>query len=333
MTPPILVPLDGSSFAEQALPTALDLAARTGGRVHLVRVRVPEPGAPPTSRRLDRRLDEAAEYLRGVADRTLQEAGLTVRTEVLEGPIATELVTYAQTHDIGLVVLTSHGQGGINRAWVGSIADALVRRMRIPVLLLRPSASVGNGPLLPHPRNILVPLDGSELSTRVIEHADRLGQVWGSRLTLLHVLPPRDAWPRRDGDLAEGAVRAASSDFDCNADPAACAELVLDELAAPLRRRGHAVDIAVVEGSGPAQAVLDFAATHAVDAIAIATRGRGGWERVAVGSVADKVIRGSLLPLVLYRPPGISYMDVEAGLMSEVAPAPAIERAPMRLAG
>jgi nucleotide-binding universal stress UspA family protein len=232
-----------------------------------------------------------------------------VRTEVLRGAIATELATYAQTYDVGLVVMTSHGQGGISRAWLGSVAGALVRRMRVPVLMLRPDAADRLDAPLVRPRNLLVPIDGSRDSARVLGPAAVLGTVWGARLTLLHVLPPTA--PR----LA-GAERA---DEDA-------AELELDELAAPLRRRGYVVDVAVVRGESAAKAILDYAAAHAVDAIAMATRGRGGWERVAIGSVADKVLRGALLPLVLFRPPG-------AGAAEEAAARVSMEPARMLMAG
>jgi nucleotide-binding universal stress UspA family protein len=309
MNTPILVPLDGSTFAEQALPTAIDLAARTGRRLQLVRVHVPRssPTDVPGDARWDALVHEEGEdYLRGIADRCQREAGLVVRTELLDGTIATALATYVQERGIGLVVMTTHGHGGISRAWVGSVADALVRRVRVPVLLLRPCDRCS--PLLVAPRahHVLIPVDGSELSARILEPAFQLGGLWGAHFTLLHVLPPE---------------RPGSRAVDGPDDPRSFAELVLDELAAPLRARGATIDIAVVEGSVPANTILDFAASNAVDAIAIATRGRGGWERVAIGSVADKVMRGSMLPMLLFRPPSLVPQE---GDVLPVAPAPTL---------
>jgi nucleotide-binding universal stress UspA family protein len=80
----------------------------------------------------------------------------------------------------------------------------------------------------------------------------------------------------------------------------------LDAAAQRMRARGLDVDTVLVEDAMPAAAILEFAAENAVDMIALATRGRGGWSRVALGSVADKVMRGSLLPVLLYRPPLVS---------------------------
>src|SRR5690606_2745509 len=144
--------------------------------------------------------EQAAEYLRSVAERCRAVTGQVVRTEVLTGAIATALATYAQTYDIGLVVMTSHGQGGISRAWLGSVADALVRRVRGPVLLLRPSAHGAVEAPLARPRHLLVPVDGSALSARVLGPTARLGALWAARLTLLHVLTPGGANQAPDGN-------------------------------------------------------------------------------------------------------------------------------------
>src|SRR5690606_27304034 len=113
MPTPILVPLDGSPSAEQALPTPLDIAARPGDRVHLVLVDNSEATSDGRPRLVPAH-EQAAEYLRSVAERWRAVTGQVVRTEVLTGAIATALATYAQTYDIGLVVMTSHGQGGIS---------------------------------------------------------------------------------------------------------------------------------------------------------------------------------------------------------------------------
>jgi nucleotide-binding universal stress UspA family protein len=81
------------------------------------------------------------------------------------------------------------------------------------------------------------------------------------------------------------------------------AQAYLDGVASGLRSRGHEVETAIVNHVTPAAAILEFAAENAVDVVAIATHGRGGWTRLAVGSVADKVLRGSVMPVMLYRPP------------------------------
>jgi nucleotide-binding universal stress UspA family protein len=282
---PIMVPLDGSRLAEQALGAAIDLCG-SKRRLHVVQVHVPGSLAT-TPRELDlcgalRAHEES--YLREMAARC-DAAGLTVRTALLDGPAAAALTTYVQEHGIGLIVMTSHGAGGVNRAWLGSVADAVLRRVRVPVLLLRPDGRCAQacGAL----QHVVVPVDGSELSASVLEPATRVAGP-AARLTLLHVLstPTR---PEADGP----ALQEARDD----------AELILDELAAPLRARGRRVDVAIISSDHPALAILGYAAAEGADAIALATRGQGGGARRSTGRVADKVIRASQLPLLLYRPP------------------------------
>jgi nucleotide-binding universal stress UspA family protein len=235
------------------------------------------------------------EYLRSIANRCMERAGLAVRTELLAGVPANALGTYAYEMDVGLIVMTTHGRGGISRAWVGSVADALVRRSRVPVLLLRPPARPD-----PHQelraRHLLIPIDGSQLSERVIEPAVALGMTCGARYTLLRVALPIPLVPVRPATVA-------SRQQDMIERERLQALEQLEAAARPLRARGLDVQTIVVHDPSPATAILEFAADNAVDMIALATRGRGGWSRVALGSVADKVMRGALLPVMLFRPP------------------------------
>jgi nucleotide-binding universal stress UspA family protein len=298
----ILLPLDGSRFSEYALPVALDMARRSGARLHIVQVHEPPvPGAYPESLvMLDERMDEALrsqeeEYLGGVAQRCQERAGILPATELLEGPVSTTLSAYAAETGIDQIIMTTHGRGGISRAWVGSVADSLVRRTAVPVLLLRPKDEALDWSRHVAPRHVLIPLDGSALSEAAIEPALALGAFGGARYTLLRiVLPiPFVAAPTMTVPIFDesGAVQSRAD-----------ADVYLEEVAARLRKRGVDVNVEAIVHSIPALGILDYAATRGIEVIAMATRGRGGWSRVALGSVADKVMRGSNLPTLLYRP-------------------------------
>lgn len=308
MATSMLVPLDGSKFAEQALPAALELARRMGARLHLVRAHEFPlvPAYPEGMIAFDPEWDRAVrgeeeEYLRSVANRCM-EAGVSARTDLLDGPAANALAGYAQEMGVDLIVMTTHGRGGISRAWVGSVADALVRRSSVPVLLLRPrdDGKVVEGALAP--RHVLIPLDGSRLSTGILDPAIGLGAMSKARYTLLRVGVPV---PLPGRPLGVSGLATAVPGTTAQAVLEAEEELKagLETLAQPLRARGLEVDTAVVMHTVPAIAILDWAAQNAVDLIALATHGRGGWSRVALGSVADKVMRGTQLPVLLYRPP------------------------------
>lgn len=304
MAKTILVPLDGSTFAEHALPVATGLARAAGGRLHLVQVH--EVPVVPTSPDLlvpyDAQWDSALrqqeeEYLQSAANRIAERAGLQARTELLSGPAEMALATYAREMDVDLVVMTTHGRSGLSRMWLGSVADGVIRRSQVPVLLLRPSHEEVDYDEELHPLHVLCPLDGSELSRGIIEPALWLGGLSNARYTLMRVtLPIPLLRPKFVAPESGGEDRLTEEEQ-------ARAQAEVDEVAAPLRERGLNVETTVASHGVPAVAILEYAATHAVDLIALATHGRGGWSRLALGSVADKVLRGSMMPVLVFRPP------------------------------
>jgi nucleotide-binding universal stress UspA family protein len=298
----ILVPLDGSTFSKHALPVALELARRTGARLHMVQVHEPvtnqlhPDGIPSYDDRWDGALRaQEEEYLRSLAGICQERVGISPVTELLDGPVVPALTSYAAEVGIGRIVMTTHGRGGISRVWMGSIADALVRRAAVPVLLIRPAAGEVAWDRAFAPRHILVPLDGSELAEGILEPALELGGLSNARFTLLRVVLPLPfiVPPGNIGSVYSETGAAQSRDS---------AARYLTSAAGLLRAHGAHVDVATVYHTTPALGILDFAATHAVDMIAMATHGRGGWSRVALGSVADKVMRGTMMPVMLYRP-------------------------------
>lgn len=299
----IMVPLDGSTFAEHALPVALGIARECGGRLHLVQVHdaPPVPTSPDLLVPYDGTWDAAAreteqQYLEAIANRMTERAGVTVRTELVDGVPANALAAYAREMEIDLIVMTTHGRSGVSRMWLGSVADGVVRRSGVPVLLLRPPEGEVDYDARLHPRHVLIPLDGSELSQGVVEAAVWLGALTGARYTLLRVTVPlpllRSPGPLSEEGLAERAMHEQEER----------ARGYLEAVATDLRARGLDVETATMARAAPATAILEFAATNAVDLITIATHGRGGWTRLALGSVADKVLRGAVMPVMLYRP-------------------------------
>ena len=183
----LLVPIDGSSLAEQAFAPAVRLAKSADASLHLVLVEPPvsimameqqsSDGAPPSSGdelRLGYR-----QYLASMA-RTLSSAN-GVRTEwaLLAGWAPHSLAVYIDEHDIDLTVMTTHGRSGFSRFWLGSVADELLHRVTSPVLLLRPSDTP------PRFDSILVAVDESAVSEKALEVSVAVGLLReGSRITL-----------------------------------------------------------------------------------------------------------------------------------------------------
>ena len=302
MNAPILVPLDGSAFGEQALEPAVALARRAGVELHLVRVHVLSiPGAYPEatiffSSELEKRARDAdREYLAGFA---ALWPDVTVRTALLEGSIVSAIERYIAVARIGLVVMTTHGRSGLSRAWLGSIADALIRRVRIPVLLRRPTAEPVKRP--PNEfSHILIPLDGSATAESILRHATRIGAVMGARYTLVQVVPPMEEMTAP----AEAPPLTPSPETLRHVEKESLA--YLEDVAGRLRAAGCAVDVSVIPHRQPAIGIIEKAEELGADMIAIATHGRTGLRRIALGSIADKVVRGTTLPVLVFRPPKV----------------------------
>lgn len=294
----ILVPLDGSELAEQALAPAIELCRMGSASLHLVRALLWAPDSPLSS-------GEEGEYLDGVAKRVAAELGRAVTTAVLpesakrsgDWPasardVARYILDYAASHSIGTLVMATHGRGGIARAWFGSVADAIIRASELPVLLIRPdTAEDAARPI----RRVLVPLDAEAGSRRALPPATRLAAAFGASLTLLRVIP----WPYQvHGTLTPVTVVGPGTDIDAARDHA---REQLEADAAEPRAAGLHVDIAVMDDVSPGRAIVHFAEQHGIDLIALATHARKGFERMVLGSVADKVLRGAECPVLLVR--------------------------------
>lgn len=295
----VMVPLDGSSFAEEALPLAEELARRFAAELHLVHVIRPAADIDlnVANRDLQWSLtvrDGVEGYLEEHADR-IRAQGISTLTSVLEGTVAQALAEYAESEGVDLLVLTTHGAGGARRWWLGSVTDGLLRTSEKDLLLVRPWDDTEDRSLeLPRFERILVPLDGSELAESALEPARELAEKFGAELLLARVVPAPVELTAVSGvpgvPLAGEGHRARVQ--EANEYLTQVLETVGDGPARAL----------VVEASGAAEGVVDRARTEGADLIALTTHGRGGLARAVLGSVTDKVIRSSHLPVLVTRP-------------------------------
>lgn len=314
----ILVPLDGSPFGERAIPLALRVARHTGASVELVHVREPVVMAAGTSMPDPRLDDELGQGMRAalerVRERTARKWGLPVSAAYLVGPVVPMLETHVQERGASLVVMTSHGRGGLSRSWLGSVADALVRRVEVPVLIARSRAAARAGIETPPFRRILVPLDGSSLAEEAITHALDIGADRQTETLLLRVVEPDllMAGTRGQGGGAIEKGRLAAEERE--------AEDYLAQVAERVRRPGRPVNTVVVAHWHPARAILEVAAEREADLIALSTHARRPLARFFIGSVADKVIRGAPVPTLVSRPSVVaSEQEEQSGLDAELA--------------
>lgn len=136
----IVVPLDGSSFGEHALPVALEVADRSGARLELVRVvELPEDLVSTPDRQGVAPMDDARSYLARVARGIGSSGEGEIERVVLRGSPAWSLLERVEETGAHLVIMSSHGHGPLSRVWLGSVTDKVLRGASIPVLLTRPT--------------------------------------------------------------------------------------------------------------------------------------------------------------------------------------------------
>lgn len=317
----IVVPLDGSEFARRALPIALALARRSDAALHLVHVHEPVvfPGNAPM---WDTRLDDESRWkmqseLTEVATRLTRETSLSVDATFLDGAIVPTMQTYLADHRADLVVMTSHGRGGLSRAWLGSVADGLLRHATVPVLLVRADAESSSDPVEPLFHRILVPLDGSAMAEEALDHVVSLGMPDVTVYMLLTVIVPMQFMAPAEYPYPDDALRTDGPEMQSRR---ATALEQLERSAQALRESGAIVETRVEVRYQPAQGILDVAEEWHADLIAVATHGRGGVKRVLLGSVSDKVMRAATVPVLVHRPDHTSAKPHEREDHSDMAP-------------
>jgi nucleotide-binding universal stress UspA family protein len=304
----ILVPLDGSTFAEHALPYALALARRGAARLTLATVSTPlaeayVEGLYFSAAELEQEIEgRHRDYLDAVAKRVSAKTSVPVTTEVRHGEVAESLA--AAKAD--LVVMATHGRGAIGRFWLGSVADEMIRRSGGPLLLIRPGQDAPDLAHEPGLARVVLALDGSEHAEHILRHSERLteGQPDAEVVLLraIHAVAPTEPAPEGSGAEYESRsllekVRSLQAKLRNEA------ELYLEKVAEPLRARGLKVRTDVLVEDDPAKAILREAEATRADLIGLETHGRSGLSRLVRGSVADKVIRAAHRPVLIHRSP------------------------------
>jgi nucleotide-binding universal stress UspA family protein len=322
----ILLALDGSELAEQAIPAASELAVATKAGVVLAAVVVPPerwPSSTMPQATLGEERDYAEFYLSSIVDR-LRERGVKARVRVEAGQAAANLVAMADEEGAELVAMATHGRSGLGRWILGSVADRVLHLTRKPVFLVhaRADGEVSSIQL----KKILVPLDGSSTGESVLPFVKRLAADLGASLVLEGVIVPSAALysgtfiPSSPPVLDE--MEAGSKEY-------------LDEIAATIRKEGIPVTTRVDVGYA-AETILEAAAATGSDLIALCTHGRSGPERWIRGSTADAIIRHADRPCLIVPAPRTRHAEREGDdlaravpvIGSDVVPPPTLEETP-----
>ena len=296
----ILVPLDGSSLAERALPFACRLAAQHGAEVVLARVVEPAGGAPVAAGEHSA-IGAAQLYLEDIASRLpLRQP---IQTAVYYGDPLEGILDEIQLRRPDLVVMATHGRTGL-RVVLGSVADAVARRSPAPVLLIPPAGTRAWGPNelgSGRPLTVLAPLDGSPLAEASLSAIEQLAHGADVRVTLYGVVQLVPTLYYVNGEA--GQMQDAGAEIDA-------LETYLTRQA---MRLSHVADVRTqVEFGAPARRIAEHARAFDVDLVVMATHGRGGLSRLLLGSVATSVLHRLEVPLLLVRPGGLAERAAEA---------------------
>lgn len=301
----ILVPLDGSALAEEALPTAAAFVQRAGkaGKLILLRVTYMEylvysrggPFEVPSGIH-----QEVDAYLARL-EAQMKSDGVPVEVVRAEGEPAIAIVDIAHDHHADLIIMVTHAREGMSRLVHGSVTDRVLQESSAPVLLLKHGEQPDRVFSIQGRPHLLVPLDGSELAESVMLRAVSLAGQMGAPMTLLRSLdlPDLTVAGTRQGGMTPADIGVIVPTERQHA------MQYLQQMQARVQAHGIPTAVLVTEGSaaediaGQAKALEQ--AGHAV-MIVMATHGRTGVGRWLYGSVAGAVLHLADVPLLVVRP-------------------------------
>jgi nucleotide-binding universal stress UspA family protein len=297
----ILVPLDGSELAQRSLDPALSIARGSGGKVILLNVPIYRMVLVPGTAGLGQVLpddsldlvsrDQTLAYLERIKE-ARQEPDLAIKTVVMEGDVAGNIVDLAANEGVDLIVMTTHGYSGFTHWMMGSITERVLRHAPCPVLVIRCEDK---------PAQVAITLDGSLLAEEALGPGLELARLFGAQVTLFRVEDESEL-----GRIEKGMLDMASPGLSWEVVKGTSALHYLENIASAHRFRALPIEIVVAEGP-PARAILEFIEENQVDLLVMATHGRTGIRRWVYGSVTEKCLHNTACAILVVRPP------VEAG--------------------
>ena len=283
----ILVPTDGSGVAASAAETAINLAARFESELHFVYVIETERLAylvDDSRAELTRRGREAVEEL----EQRATSAGVTTKSEIVDEDRSVHRSVLESADDRGcdLIVMGTHGRTGVGRLVLGSVAEQTLRESRVPVMTVHEGTATDA-----EFESLLVPFDGSESGLAAVDHALDLAASTEGGVSFLNVV---------NHATIAGAETSAGTVIDALEE---AGERIVETAAQRARDRGVRVDDTTVRIGSPFRTIVEYADRNGVDGIVMGTHGRSGIDRFLLGSVTERVIRQTDVPVISTKAP------------------------------
>jgi len=290
----VLFPTDFSEGAKQAFPQAAFLADWHDAELHILNVTGRhQHDYKEKKEHFPVDYDTLQNWLRRSGDSgseaTWPDLGVVpiIQDQVEASVPAEVIVDYTEEKDIDLVVMGTHGRRGIDRMLFGSVTEEVVRHAPCPVMTVRRGADVTPDRAI---RRVLAPVDFSEASTQAVHHAREIALTYGAEIDLLHVVEE----PLYPSTYGLESVSFPAQDV---------IERVEKQLATLAREEiGYEHVVAETQVGHPPTTILEYVDENEVDLIVIATQGRTGIERMVLGSVTERVLRQSPVPVFVVKP-------------------------------
>ncbi len=298
----ILVPLDGSRLAAAAIPYAVTLARAYDARISLLAVVEPLPSersvSDETQREADdRRVNTTTAYLESIATR-VRAQGPMVSTAVHHGNPAEEIIAFAEYDEVALIVMSTHGRSGLSLMRMGSVAQHVIRHAVVPTLAVRAEEERAETEL-PRIDRVTVTLDGSDLSEQALPVGVSIAKALGVPLTLLRIVPNLAFYATYGW---EGAYLAPTEEMERDEEQG-----VEEYLHAVADRIGGAdIDVRTAwrrsVTNRAEEPIVRYLTEVPTGIVVMASHGRGGVVRWALGSTAERILTDAPSPVLIVRP-------------------------------
>jgi nucleotide-binding universal stress UspA family protein len=300
----IMVPLDGSHLAEQALPLARTLASTFEAELLLTMAVV--SGDHYVNEETEGMLAEAgrlaSEQYLGATQQQLANEGFHVRTAVASARPHIAISSLCDLERVDLIIMTTHGRSGVTRWTMGSVADKVLRTTNTPLILIHPTPQGAPPSAI---ARIVVALDGSELAEAALPLAQRMAKAIKAKLHLVRaVVPPTAIF---GAEYLPGTLPVLE---EMEAEATRYLETTVEKL-----QSTGLTTTAIVRTGIPAEVILAEACEPG-DIVVMSTHGRSGVDRWFLGSVADAVVRHGDIPVLVVR----SWVTLDKTEYSEATP-------------
>jgi nucleotide-binding universal stress UspA family protein len=279
----ILFPTDGSDGASTVFDHVLDLAAEQSATLHILNVAdTTQDSVTVVGGEVIDALEEEGQKIVDAAEKRATQQSIPTVTDVIQGAVPETITTYAQQSNVDLIVMPSTGRTGLERLFLGSVTERVIRQSRIPVLTVRPDADALQYPY----ENVLVPTDGSDCATAALEAGVDIVRSSAESLHILSVIDVTSLGVDVHSDLQiDRLEEQASAIVNEAAEIATEAEV-------------ESVVPATQSGSSVHRVIGSYVADHDIDLVVIGTHGRTGVERYLLGSVSEQTVRNTPVPVM-----------------------------------